>query len=70
MYLYQDETDLPEVPEVQNLLPSDILHLCQAFPFGSCTQEVQLLQLILDFVPSKNEAKTLVDLYFTHSAWM
>lgn len=69
-HFVKDETDLPEVPEVQNLLPSDILHLCQAFPFGSCTQEVQLLQLILDFVPSKNEAKTLVDLYFTHSAWM
>ncbi|GJJ12435.1 hypothetical protein Clacol_006677 [Clathrus columnatus] len=70
IWLIADETDQPEAPEVQNLLPPDILHLCQAFPFGSCTQEVQLLQLILDFVPSKNEARTLVDIYFTNSAWM
>ncbi|KAF8509510.1 hypothetical protein BU17DRAFT_98829 [Hysterangium stoloniferum] len=71
-HFVKDESDppLPDTSEVQNLLPPDILHLSQAFPFGSSSQDFPLIQVILEFVPPISETWSMVDVYFSNSAWI
>lgn len=48
----------------------EILRLSHAFPFGSSSSDMQMLRLILDYLPPITEAWTLVDIYYTNSSWM
>ncbi|KIJ25665.1 hypothetical protein M422DRAFT_38534 [Sphaerobolus stellatus SS14] len=65
----ENEHTQPE-PDIPNYLPSDILHLSQAFPFGSSSFDFIAIQQLLDFVPPMEDGYNLVDIYFSNAAWM
>ena len=68
----QDDSDpaQPDLSEVQDLLPAEILHLSHAFPFGSSSPDVQILSAILSHLPPLPTAWTMIDVYYSHSSWM
>ncbi|KAF8514037.1 fungal-specific transcription factor domain-containing protein [Gautieria morchelliformis] len=71
-HFVKDEGDPPQPDQsgVQDLLPTDVLHLSQAFPFGSSSPDTPVLRLILDFLPPITDAWPLVDVYYANSSWI
>lgn len=57
------------VEEALDSLPTEIVHLSNAFPFGiSNTPHTTLL--FANFIPSREQAARLTDLYYTNAAWL
>jgi hypothetical protein len=50
-------------------LPSEILELVHAFPFG-IPDRGHMIADFINFIPYRDRAIELVDLYYTHAAWL
>jgi hypothetical protein len=58
------------IQEPKNLgLPQEILELVYAFPFGF-PDRAFMIPDFLKYIPFRDRAVGLADLYYTHAAWL
>jgi hypothetical protein len=50
-------------------LPREITELVHAFPFGVC-DPARLIADFAEYIPFRQRANELADLYYTNAAWM
>ena len=68
----QDEDDSigPDLSNVQQLLPEEILSISQAFPYSSQPHATKAMRRILHLLPPIAQAWPLIDTYYANSSWM
>ncbi|KAI0255861.1 fungal-specific transcription factor domain-containing protein, partial [Lactifluus subvellereus] len=55
--------------EPEYLVPREIAELVHAFPFGVCDR-AHLIADFAEYIPSRERANELADLYYTNAAWL
>ncbi|KAL4073016.1 fungal-specific transcription factor domain-containing protein [Scleroderma yunnanense] len=68
--LMPDDNSRPGLTDLKNLgLPSEIIQLCNAYPFG-LRENPYTKYPFLQFIPSRARALYLAELYYENMAWM
>lgn len=55
-----------------SILPLEIQYLSNNFSVNSSSKhrDTSMIQNILDYLPASDELRYLVDLYYSHAAWL